>query len=183
VCRYACLILLITITVCGCGRRDAEPETQTAEAVEAEEALPVRVQVEEPQAPPTPPPVVEVKHPIVAVVREFLQVVAKGDFRQAVALGTPGTFTTQGLIGFNQTFQLDQADIAQAWLGTENSAVITSMIPTRQGSQATWGFALILTENGRWQIRDAAFLPDQGTIDGYLTAFRGIEPNAEAVKP
>lgn len=179
--RCVCLIVLIVLAACGCTQRDAEPEAPTAEA-EAPVSEAVQ-QVEEPQAPPAPPPVVEARHPIVVVVREFLAVVASGDFKRAIDLGVPKTFTTQGLIGFNQTFLLDQADVAQAWLGTEQSVVVTNMIPTRQGSQAAWGFALIATETDQWRIRDAAFLPDQNAIDGYLAAFRGVEPDAEAIDP
>jgi hypothetical protein len=76
------------------------------------------------------------------------------------------------------------AENDRAWVGMQQSTVVTGMIPmTGSSQQAAWGFALIPAEDGRWLIQDADFLPTQGLIDRYLESSRKVEPQAKLIQP
>jgi len=173
--RSLYVVLIVALLLCGCTRKEAPPETETAE-------------VQPPSRPPAesnvPAPPAESEHPIVAVVREFLKAVAAGNYSRALSLSVPGELTQQGLAGMREAFQWDQATFTQAWLGAEQSAVITNFIPARQGTAtAAWAFNLVATEDGRWLVRLSDMLPNQQMVEDYLAAFHEVAPNAKSIEP
>jgi hypothetical protein len=133
--RSLCLILVAGLAWCGCAKKDGRPEAMMPAAgscvPETESNVPA------PSAP--------AEHPVVATARAFLQAVAAGDYRRALALSVPGDsaeITPQGLEGMRVAFQLDQAAFDQAWLGSEQASVITSFIPGHQpGGRPGWPLA------------------------------------------
>jgi hypothetical protein len=150
------------------------------------------VQASAPKVPERPvapkPPVAalsptEVKDPV-AVARQFLDAVAAGEYDRAVALCVPDKFAAQGFAQMNLAFQMDKAAIAQVWAGSKQAAVVTDLIPTKQGAVAgaLWGLKLVSAEEGRWRIREMDFLPDPQAVDKYLAMFREAEPDAKSIQ-
>lgn len=189
-CRRACLMLTVVLLVCGCSRKDAGPEPQgqgtrqtPPEDVEVEAVRPAGV-AEDTQTQETTTEADETGHPVVTVTRRFIDAVAAGRYDRALALcAADSKFTTQGLTGMNVAFQLDQAAIGQAWLGTVQSIVITTPIPTKQGNiTGFWGFILAATEDGGWAIREGAFLPNEQEAKSYFDRFLDVEPEARSIE-
>jgi hypothetical protein len=173
--RGLCLVLIVALCLCGCTKKDSERETETAETA----LPPVR-----PAESNTPAPPAKTEHLIVATVRQFVNAIATGNYDRALALSVPGEFTQQGLAGMHEAFQWDQVTFTQAWLGAEQSAVITDFIPTAQGSAtAAWAFNLVAAEDGRWLVRLGDMLPNQQMMDDYLAAFHEVAPNAKSIEP
>jgi hypothetical protein len=170
------------LCVGGCAKKEAGSETQaqrTASATPAESNVPMPAIVDDtPAAPPRD------EHPIVATTREFVEAVAAGRHARALALSVPGEFNALALEGMRKAFQWDKMTFTQAWLGAEQSAVITDFIPAGQGSAtAAWGFNLVAAENGRWLVRLYDILVNQQMIEDYVAAFRAVASDAKSVIP
>lgn len=171
--RGLSLVLMVALSLCGCARKDAGRATETAQASPSESNAPV--------APAEP---VKAEHPIVATTHQFFTALAKGNYNRALTLSVPGEFTEQQLKGMNAAFQWDQATFAQAWLGAEQSAVITAPVPNKQGSgSVAWAINLVPSQDGRWLVRLADWLANQAMLEGYLAAFREVAPDAKAIEP
>lgn len=167
------LVLVVAMSLCGCARKDAGRMTEAAQASPSESNAPM--------APAEP---VKAEHPIVATTRQFFTALAKGNYNRALALSAPDEFTEQQLMGMSAAFQWDQATFAQAWLGTEQSAVITTPVPNKQGSgSVTWAINLVAAEDGRWLVRLADWLANQEMLEGYLAAFHEVAPDAKSIEP
>ncbi|MCL5278664.1 MAG: hypothetical protein M1376_02000 [Planctomycetes bacterium] len=174
--RGLSLVLVISLSLCGCAKKDAGRTTETAQAPPDAPVAPAESNV--PVEPAKP------EHPIVATTRQFFTALAKGNYSRALALSVPGEFTEQQLKGMNAAFQWDQATFAQAWLGTEQSAVITAPVPNKQGSgSVAWAINLVPAQDGRWLVRLADWLPNQAMLEGYLAAFHEVAPDAKSVEP
>ena len=172
--RSLCLVGMVALLLCGCARKDIPHETDTAEA----QPLP-----DQPAESNEPAPPAQSEHPVVAVAREFFHALAAGNYHRALALSVPGEFTEQGLAGIRAAFQLDQVTFTQAWLGAEQSAVITNFIPARHGTAtAAWAINLVATEDGRWLVRLNDILPTQQYVEDYLAAFHEVAPNAASLE-
>jgi len=186
-CRSACLILIIVVLLCGCSRKDAGSGPQGQEMPPGRmegEASQTGETGENAQVQETATEADETGHPIVAVTRRFIGAVAAGRYDRAVALCVVDSkFTKQGLAGMNQAFQFDQARIGQAWLGTRQSIVVTTSIPTKQGNlTGFWGFILVATEGGGWAIREGDFLPNEQAANSYFDRFLDAEPEVESLE-
>lgn len=197
--REICLVLVVALLLGGCVRKQTPPQAKTAKTQQTP-AGPVKtaapkttkapqtsksVETPKPSTSSTATAPVEAGHPIVAVARQFLHAVGAGDAGRAIALCTSDKVAAQGLAQMNLAFQMDQADVTQAWLGAKRAAVITNFIPTKQGSVAGawWSLSLVAAEEGRWRISEMSFLPDESTVEKYLAAFRAAEPNAKSIEP
>ncbi len=177
--RGLSLVLVIALSLCGCAKRDAGRKTQTAQAPPGESNAPTAPVEGDTAAEPA-----KTEHPIVATTRQFFTALANGNYSRALALSVAGEFTEQQLKGMNAAFQWDQATFAQAWLGTEQSAVITDPIPNKQGSgSVAWAINLVPAQDGRWLVRLADWLANQEMLDGYLAAFREVAPDAKSIEP
>ncbi len=179
--RGLALVLVVVLFLCGCAKKDTGRQTETVQAPPGESntpvvpAEPVKLALSEANG---------AEHPIVAATRQFFTALAKGNYSRALALSVPDEFTEQQLMGMNATFQWDQATFAQAWVGTEQAAVITAPVPNKQGSAAvTWAINLVACEDGRWLVRLADWLPNQERLEGYLAAFHEVAPDAKSVEP
>ncbi len=173
--RGLCSILTTVLFVSGCPRKDAPHAAPTPEA------QPPALQPAESNAPAL---ATRDEHPLLATTRAFLHALEAGNYRRALSLSVPGELTEQGLVGMHNAFQWSQATFTQAWLGTEQSAVITSFVPARQGSlTAAWAINLVAAEDGRWLVRLADVMPTQQMIDAYLAAFHEVAPDAKSLAP
>jgi len=178
-CRGLSLVLVVALSLGGCAKKNAGRETETAQAPPSESDAPVT-----PAESNAPAESVKAEHPILATTRQFFAALAKGNYRRALALSVPGEFTEQQLKGMNATFQWDQATFAQAWLGTEQSAVITAPVPNKQDSASViWAINLVASQDGRWLVRLADWLPNQEMLAGYLAAFHEVAPDAKSIEP
>jgi hypothetical protein len=165
--------MMAALSLCGCAKKDAGRQAQMAQAPP-----------EETNAPVTPAEPVKAEHPIVATTRQFFAALAKGNYNRALALSVPGELTEQQLKGMNAAFQWDQATFAQAWLGAEQSAVITAPVPNKQGSgSVAWAINLVAAQDGRWLVRLADWLANQEMLEGYLAAFHEVAPEAKSIEP
>jgi hypothetical protein len=173
--RGLCAILIAGLLICGCSKKDTPRAAQTAEA------QPSTVGPAESNAPAL---AAKDEHPLLAATRAFLNALEVGNYRRALSLSVPGEFTEQGLMGMHNAFQWSQATFAQAWVGAEQSAVITSFIPAREGSvTAAWAINLVAAEDGRWLVRLIDVMPTQQMIDAYLAAFHEVASDAKALEP
>jgi hypothetical protein len=182
-CRGVCSILVVALSLCGCAKKDAIRETQTPQTPTTppnESNTPALAA--ESNAPAEP---VKTEHPIVATTHQFFNALAAGNYSRALALCVPGEITEQQLKGMHDaTFQWDRATFAQAWLGTEQSAVITNPVPIEQGSAAvTWAINLVASQDGRWLVRLTDPLSNQEMLEGYLAAFHEVAPGAKSIEP
>jgi len=169
------LILMVAFVGCGCAKKDTPPPTQAVKTPPAPAA---------PAESNTPAPPLKTEHPIVATTRQFVNAIVAGNYQRALSLTVPGEFTQQSLAGMREAFQWDQATFAQAWLGTEQSAVVTNFVPAKQGPiTVAWGFNLVAAEDGRWLVRLADVLSTQQMVTDYLAAFREVAPEAKSVEP
>jgi hypothetical protein len=172
--RGLCLILIAVLFICGCPRKD------TPRAAQTPEAQPPAVEPAEGNEPAPP----KAEHPLLAATRAFLNALEAGNYRRALSLSVPGELTEQGLTGMHEAFQWNKATFTQAWLGAEQSAVITNFVPARQGSlTAAWAINLVAAENGRWLVRLIDVMPTQQMIDAYLAAFHEVAPDAKSIEP
>ncbi len=173
--RGLCSILIAVLFVSGCPKKD------TPRAAGTPEEQPSAVQPAESNAPAL---ATRAEHPLLATTRAFLNALEAGNYRRALSLSVPGELTEQGLVGMHNAFQWSQATFTQAWLGTEQSAVITNCVPARQGSlTAAWAINLVAAEDGRWLVRLADIMPTQQMIDAYLAAFHEVAPDAKSIEP
>jgi hypothetical protein len=173
--RGLCLILIAVLFICGCPRKD------TPRAAQTPEAQPSAAQPAESNAPAL---VAKTEHPLLAATRAFLNALEAGNYRRALSLSVPGELTEQGLTGMHEAFQWNEATFTQAWLGAEQSAVITNFVPAREGSlTAAWAINLVAAENGRWLVRLIDVMPTQQMIDAYLAAFHEVAPDAKSIEP
>ncbi len=173
--RGLCSILIAVLFVGGCSKKD------TPRAAQAPDAQPSAVVPAESNAPAL---AAKDEHPLLATTRAFLNALEAGNYRRALSLSVPDELTEQGLKGMHNAFQWSQATFTQAWLGTEQSAVITSFIPAREGSvTAAWAINLVAAEDGRWLVRLTDVMPTQQMIDAYLAAFHEVAPDAKAIVP
>ena len=171
--RGLCPILIAVLFVCGCAKKD------TPRAAQAPDAQPTAVEPAESNA-----PAAKDEHPLLATTRAFLNALDVGNYRRALSLSVPDELTEQGLMGLHNAFQWSQATFTQAWLGAEQSAVITNFIPAREGSvTAAWAINLVATEDGRWLVRLTDIMPTQQRIEAYLAAFHEVAPDAKAIVP
>jgi len=186
--REICLVLVTALLLCGCVRRSVPPKAppakeQKAPAKPAQSSVP---KVPERAVAPKPPvPALsptEARDPV-AVARRFLDAVAAGEYDRAVALCVPDKFTAQGFAQMNLAFQMDKAAIAQVWAGSQQAAVVTDLVPTKQGAVAAalWGLKLVRAEEGCWRIRDVDVLPDLQAVEQYLALFCEAEPDAKSI--
>ncbi len=131
----------------------------------------------------TPAPTVQstatTEHEIVATVREFVKAIDDGEYDHAIGLSTPNEFKREGLVEVNGAFDLAKTEIAEAFAGYENAAVLANPIP---GPSGTVQFGYSLTRNGdHWLIRDVDMLPNNDAVEKWLAGFKGVEPNAKRV--
>jgi hypothetical protein len=174
--RGLSLVLVVALFLCGCARKDSGRTTETAQPPPDAPVTPAESNV--PAEPAKP------EHPIVATTRQFFNALAEGNYHRALALSAPDEFTEQQLMGMSAAFQWDQATFAQAWLGAEQSAIITAPVPNRQGSgSVTWAINLVAAEDGRWLVRLADWLANQEMLEGYLAAFHEVAPDAKSIEP
>ncbi len=173
------LVLVMTLSLYGCAKKDAGRQAQMAHTPPGESNAPTAPAEGSTAAEPAKP-----EHPIVATTRQFFNALAKGNYSRALALSAPGELTEQQLKGMNAAFQWDQATFAQAWLGTEQSAVITAPVPNKQSSgSVAWAINLVPAQDGRWLVRLADWIANQEMLDGYLAAFREVAPDAKSIEP
>jgi hypothetical protein len=178
--RGLSLVLVVALPLCGCARKDTGRRAETAQAPPSESNVPVT-----PAESNVPAEPARAEHPVVATTRQFCAALAQGNYRRALALSVPGELTEQQLKGMNAAFQWDQATFAQAWLGTEQSAIITAPVPNKQGSSGsvTWAINLVATQDGRWLVRLADWLANPEMLEGYLAAFHEVAPEAKSIEP
>jgi hypothetical protein len=175
--RGLCSIVIAGLLVCGCAKKDKD-------APRAAQAHEVQPSAAEPARSDAPVPAAKDEHPLLVATRAFLNALDTGNYRWALSLSVPGEFTEQGLIGMHNAFQWSQATFTQAWLGAEQSAVITSFVPAREGSvSAAWAINLVATEDGRWLVRLTDVMPTQQMIEAYLSAFHEVAPDAKSIEP
>jgi hypothetical protein len=168
--RGLCWILVGALSLCGCPKKNTPPETAAVQ----------------PPAPPAesnaPTPPANAEHPILVTTRKFVNAVAAGNYQQALSVCLPGEITEQGLKGLHAAFQWDQATFAQAWLGVQQSAVITSFVPAKGSPvSAAWAINLIVTEDGRWLIRLVDMLSSTQMVENYVAALREVAPDAKSI--
>ncbi len=174
--RGLSLVLVVVLSLCGCAKKDTGRATETAQT--PPDASVTAAESNVPAEPAKP------EHPIVATTRQFFNALAKGNYNRALALSVPDEFTEQQLMGMSAAFQWDQATFAQAWLGAEQSAVITAPIQNKQGSgSVTWAINLVPAQDGRWLVRLADWIANQEMLEGYLAAFREVAPDAKSIEP
>jgi len=173
--RGFCLMAVVALVLCGCVKKDTPREAAT-------------VETPPPSAPPaesnTPAPPPKIEHAVIVAVRTFIQAMAAGDYDRALSLSVSEELTQQGLASMGGALQWDQATFAQAWVGAEQSAVITNPVAAKQGSVAlTWAFNLVAAEDGHWLVRLMDVLPRPQDVNDYLAAFREVAPDAKSIEP
>lgn len=189
-CRRMCLVLVLILCGGGCGRKSTPPQAPMPKTGKTSQAPAARTPTRAAQVPqkdvaPQPPVVIsptEAKDPV-AAARLFLHAITTAQYDRAVALTVPGKFTAQGFMRMALTFQMEKAFLNQAWAGSKVAAVVTDLVPTKQGAVAgaVWGLKLVPTEGGHWSVRDMDVLPNGEAADKYLAAFREGEPDAKSV--
>ena len=121
------------------------------------------------------------EHEVVSVVRQFLTAIETGEYDVAMGLGTAGEFKREGLIKFNEFFELDQAKVLEAYVGNKQAAVLTNTIPAQEPARTgQFGYSL-LRDVDCWLIRDSDFLPNNEAVEKWLSGFRSVEPDAVRV--
>jgi len=119
------------------------------------------------------------EHEVVSIVREFLKAIDGGDYDRAIGLGTPNEFKREGLVKVNEAFDFDKTEIAKAFVGYENAAVLMNSITTPTGT-GQFGYSLVKSDN-RWLIRDVDMLPNNEAVQKWLAGFERVEPTAKRV--
>ena len=152
------VISALIVLFVGCSRKENEQQQASASAAQSD----------------TP-----AEHEVVSTVREFLNAIDSGDYDRAIGLGTPNEFKQEGLVKINETFKFDKVEITEAYVGSENAAVLTNSIPSSRGA-VQFGFSLIKSDN-HWLIRDVDMLPSDEAVKKWLDGFEGVEPNAKRV--
>ena len=121
------------------------------------------------------------EHEVVSTVYEFLRAIDGGDYDRAIGLGTPNEFKREGLVKANEVFELEKAEVIDAYVGNKNAAVLTNSITIQTGTQTVqFGFSLIKNGDG-WLIRDLDQLLNNEGVQQWLAGFRSVEPNAKRV--
>lgn len=172
------LIVGTLIVFVGCKKsKDADQESPAVEVQPATHAEP------EDQQQQTTLPAVEstapIEHEVIAIVREFFKAIDGGDYDRAIELGTPNEFKKEGLIKTNEAFDFTNVEIAEAYVGIENAAVLTNSVPAPTAT-IQFGLSLVKTSS-RWLIRDVDMLPRDDAIERWLAGFKGVEPNAKRI--
>lgn len=135
-----------------------------------------------PAAPAAAPP--PAAHAAVKTTEDFYAAVEAGELDKAEKLTVPKRYPKEKLQKMKDFLRLDQAKVSEAYIGKEQSAIVTDEIaPREEGSwrKARWGVSLRLVD-GNWLIRDFDYLPDKEAVETYLEDFRKAEPNAEKAK-
>ncbi|MHC4211755.1 MAG: hypothetical protein ACYSWP_00145 [Planctomycetota bacterium] len=122
------------------------------------------------------------EHEVVSTVGEFLKAIDSGDYDRAIGLGTPNEFKREGLVKASKVFELEKAEVIEAYVGNENAAVLTNSITTTQTPAQTVQFGFSLIKNGDgWLIRDLDQLLNKEDVQKWLSGFQSVEPNAKRV--
>ncbi|MCP4455528.1 MAG: hypothetical protein GY809_29060 [Planctomycetes bacterium] len=133
--------------------------------------------------PPVPAPPADAAasndHEVVVVVRAFMEAIEGGDYDKAIDMGTPDEFNQEGLGKVNEAFEFVKINVAEAFVGALNAAVLIDSVSGPSGP-GQFGFALVRSGND-WLIRDADWLPDSDAVKKWLAGFKGVEPDAERV--
>ena len=121
------------------------------------------------------------EHEVISIVREFLKATVGGDYDRAIGLGTPNEFKREGLVKCSEVFELEKAEVIDAYVGNKNAAVLTNSITVQTRTQTVqFGFSLIKNGDG-WLIRDLDQLPNNEAVQQWLAGFQSVEPNAKRV--
>jgi hypothetical protein len=123
----------------------------------------------------------EKKHEAVKTTEDFFAAVNAGELDKAEKLTVPKRYPKEKLQKMKDSLRLDQAKVREAYIGKEQSAIVTDEIAPRQegkGRKGRWGVSLRRVD-GKWLIRDFDFLPDKEAVEKYLEGFRKVEPNAK----
>ena len=121
------------------------------------------------------------KHEAVKATEDFYAAVNAGEWDKAEKLTVPKRYPREKLQKMKDSLRLDQAKVREAYIGKEQSAIVTDEIAPREegkGRKGRWGVSLRLVD-GTWLIRDFDFLPDKEAVEKYLQGFRKVEPNAK----
>jgi hypothetical protein len=124
------------------------------------------------------------KHDAVKNTEEFYAAVDAGELDKAEKLTVPKRYPKEKLQKMKDSLRLDEAKVREAYIGKEQSAIVTDEIAPREegkGRKGRWGVSLRLVD-GAWLIRDFDFLPNDEAVKKYLEGFRKVEPNAEKAK-
>ncbi len=124
------------------------------------------------------------KHEAVKTTEDFYAAVDAGELDKAEKLTVPKRYPKEKLQKMKDLLRLDQAKVSEAYIGKEQSAIVTDEIAPREegkGRKGRWGVSLRFVD-GNWLIRDFDFLPDKEAVEKYLEGFRKMEPNAEKAK-
>ncbi len=123
----------------------------------------------------------ETKHEAVKTTQDFYAAVDAGELDKAEKLTVPKRYPKEKLQKMKDSLRVDQAKVREAYIGKEQSAIVTDEIAPREegkGRKGRWGVSLRLVD-GHWLIRDFDFLPDKEAVEKYLEGFRKVEPNAK----
>jgi len=121
------------------------------------------------------------QHEVVSTVQEFLMAIDAGDYDRAIELCTPNVLRRDGLIKINEIFNFNNVEIAEAYVGNKNSAVLTNSIHGATAEATVqFGFSLVKSGN-RWLIRDVDMLPNDKEVQDWFVGFKDVEPTAKRV--
>lgn len=126
----------------------------------------------------------EKEHAAVKTTEDFYAAVEAGELDKAEKLTVPKRYPKETLQKMKDFLRLDQAKVSEAYIGKEQSAIVTDEIAPREEYKAgkgRWGVSLRLVD-GNWLIRYFDHLPDKEAVEKYLEGFREAEPNAEKAK-
>lgn len=171
------LIVGTLILFVGCKKKD--DVTQESPAEEVQPTMHTENRDEQQPRPEASVESTTPEHEVVVIVREFLNSIEAGNYDRAIELGTPNEFKREGLVKTNEVFDFNKAEITEAYVGNEQSAVLTNSIPART---ETVQFGLVLIKIGsHWLIRDVDMLPRDEAVEKWLAGFNGVEPNAKRI--
>src|SRR5437868_4392607 len=85
----------------------------------------------------------EKKHPTVKTTEEFYAALDAGEFDKAEKLTSPKRYPKEKLQLMKDLFRVDQVKVLEAYIGKEQSAILTNEIAPRDAAKA---------EKGRWGI-------------------------------
>jgi len=122
------------------------------------------------------------QHEVVSNVYEFFKAIDSGDYDRAIELGAPNEFNQEELILINRYFDFKNVEIAQAYVGNKNSAVLTSLIPTIDQAKKRMRLGCSLVKSGnRWLISRLATLYYPNDAQEWIADFKDVEPAAKHV--
>jgi hypothetical protein len=178
--RLFTVVLIAGTMAAFLGCTKTEENEQSSSAVETQRTVPAENKDDKPQVPaPAEDSGASSEHEVVMNVRTFVKAIEDGDYDQAIDMGTPNEFNREGLGQVNDAFEFVQIEIAQAFVGELNAAVLIDSVSGPSGP-GQFGFSLIKSGN-RWLIRDVDWLPGTDDVGKWLAGFNGVEPNATSV--